>query len=78
MLQRYREAGRSVVEVPPHRMGETFAAWAGRVAPVLDEGHDVLFQMPLIHAGVRGIADFLLRSTRRGGCTRTSAGSCRT
>jgi uncharacterized protein len=53
--------GREVYHVPGRNPGESFDAWVARVRGVLDEGHDVLYQMPLIHDGIRGIADFLWR-----------------
>ncbi len=61
ILAAYRRDGRSVFEVPQRRRGEPFSEWVTRVGPVLDEGHDVIFQMPFVHGGVRGIADFLER-----------------
>ena len=33
-----------------------------RVGDVLAQGHDVVFQMPFVHEGIRGIADFLERA----------------
>ena len=32
-----------------------------RIGNPLDSGHDVIYQMPFVHDGVRGIADFLVR-----------------
>lgn len=61
VLAAYRGSGRTVYEVPERARGESFADWVRRVDPVLDEAHDVLFQMPFAHDGVRGIADFLER-----------------
>ncbi len=62
VLAQYREDGRKVFEVPDWDRGnESFAAWVARVGDVLAEGHDVVFQMPFVHDGVRGIADFLER-----------------
>ena len=53
--------GCDVHSVPEKRDGELFADWAERVAPLLESDHDVLYQMPLVHDGVRGVADFLER-----------------
>ncbi|HQZ33490.1 MAG TPA: TM0106 family RecB-like putative nuclease [Ilumatobacteraceae bacterium] len=51
-----------VYSVPPwDRTAETFAAFVERSAGVLAFGHKVVFQMPFVHDGMRGIADFLLR-----------------
>jgi uncharacterized protein len=60
-LAEYRRQGLSVFEVPERRKGEPFAAWVDRIGDPLSSGSDVIYQMPLIHAGVRGIADFLVR-----------------
>lgn len=61
VLARYRADGREVFEVPDREQGERFADWVARVGDVLGEGHDVVFQMPFVHNGIRGIADFLER-----------------
>ncbi len=61
VLVKYRAQGRTVLEVPGKARGESFQRWTDRVAPILDEGHDVLYQMPLVHDGIRGVADFLER-----------------
>ncbi len=61
VLERYRDDGLSVFEVPDRRQYESFRGWVDRVGDVLAEGHDVVFQMPFVHEGIRGIADFLVR-----------------
>ena len=61
VLDRYRSEGLSVFEVPERVNGESFQQWVDRVGDVLAEGHDVVFQMPFVHEGIRGIADFLRR-----------------
>jgi predicted RecB family nuclease len=61
VMRRYVVDRRTVVEVAPRGPREAFAAWVGRVTPELRRGHDVLYQMPFVHRGVRGIADFLER-----------------
>jgi len=41
---------------------EPFEDWVARVGnPMAGGEHDVIFQMPLVHEGIRGIADFLVR-----------------
>jgi uncharacterized protein len=60
-LAEYRRQGKSVREVEPRREGETFAAWVQRVANPLTDGVDVVYQMPFVHNGIRGIADFVER-----------------
>lgn len=59
--------GREVYHVPGRNPSESFDAWVTRVSGVLDEGHDVLYQMPFIHDGIRGIADFVWRVTDEDG-----------
>ena len=61
VLQRYRDDGLSVFEVPDRQHDESFEGWVDRVGDVLADGHDVVFQMPFVHEGIRGIADFLRR-----------------
>jgi uncharacterized protein len=61
VLARYLAEGRAVYEVPGRERGESFAQWVDRVANLLDAGHDVLYQMPFVHDGIRGIADFVER-----------------
>ncbi len=60
----YETEGKSVFRVPPRNEKESFAAWVGRVGNPMADGHDVIYQMPFIHDGVRGIADFLERVER--------------
>ena len=60
-LAAFRSEGRTVYEVPERLVGESFAAWVGRIGNPLDTGADVIYQMPLLHDGIRGIADFLVR-----------------
>ncbi len=57
----YVDAGLTVHRVADKRSGETFADWAERVVDSFDADVDVLFQMPLVHDGIRGVADFLER-----------------
>jgi len=60
-LAEYRDRGLEVFEVPPKRDGESFASWVERVGNPMESGHDVIYQMPFLHDGVRGVADFLVR-----------------
>jgi uncharacterized protein len=61
-LAAYIEDPGDVYEVPEWRKGdESFAVWVDRVGNVLSFGHRVVYQMPFVHDGMRGIADFLLR-----------------
>jgi predicted RecB family nuclease len=63
-LAEYSAQGKTVHSVAPRDIAgrETFATWAERVRPALDSEVDVLFQMPFVHDGIRGIADFLERT----------------
>ncbi len=69
-LAEYRRRGLDVLEVPARRNGELFIDWVDRVGTPFHRGHDVISQMPFIHKGVRGIADFLVRvgDPRAGAC----------
>ncbi len=60
-LQELEDAGRSVYQVPGRNPDETFLQWVARVANPMEKGYDVIYQMPLVHEGIRGIADFLIR-----------------
>ncbi len=63
VLARYRAEGLTVFEVPEQdrAANESFQQWVDRVGDVLGERHDVVFQMPFVRDGIRGIADFLRR-----------------
>jgi predicted RecB family nuclease len=60
-LQELEDTGRSVYQVPGRNPDETFLQWVARIGNPMDKGHDVIYQMPLVHDGIRGIADFLIR-----------------
>jgi predicted RecB family nuclease len=60
-LAEYAQDGRTILEIPGREPGETFAAWVDRVGAPFGQGCDVIYQMPLVHDGVRGVADFLVR-----------------
>ena len=60
-LAHYRAEGRSIYEVPPRDLGERFDQWVARVGTPWDDGYDVIYQMPFVHDGMRGIADFLVK-----------------
>ncbi len=72
VLEAYRDQGLHVVEVDDRGKAnkESFAAWAERCAPFLSSDADVLFQMPFVHDGIRGIADFLERVVEPDGTVR--------
>ena len=66
-LRWYESAGLSVHRVPDRDTGETFAQWVERIGNPMEDGHDVVFQMPFVHDGMRGVADFLVRTTSEDG-----------
>jgi uncharacterized protein len=53
--------GRSIYQVPGRNPDETFTEWVARIGNPLEKGFDVVYQMPFVHEGIRGIADFLVR-----------------
>lgn len=60
--------GRRVHRVDARGEAETFAQWAERMRPLLDDTDiDVLYQMPFVHDRVRGVADFLERRAHEDG-----------
>ena len=60
-LEKFRAEGRTVHEVPTRQPGEPFTAWVKRVGAPWENGFDVIYQMPFLHDGMRGIADFLVK-----------------
>jgi predicted RecB family nuclease len=66
-LREYEAKGRSVFRVPPKAKHESFGAWVDRAGNPMADGHDVIYQMPFVHDGVRGVADFLERVERPDG-----------
>ena len=60
-LQHYRREGLSILEIPQRDKRERFSDWVDRVGSPLNGDWDVLYQMPFIHDGIRGIADFVVR-----------------
>lgn len=60
-LQEYRRQGRRVYEVPPCGAHESFQAWVDRIGDPYADGWDVIYQLPMIYKGIRGVADFLVR-----------------
>ncbi len=60
-LSDLENSGRSIYYVPGRNPDEAFDAWVARVADVMSAEHDVIYQMPFLVNGIRGIADFLVR-----------------
>ncbi|HWD94916.1 MAG TPA: TM0106 family RecB-like putative nuclease [Acidimicrobiales bacterium] len=59
-LEDYEALGKTIYEVPGRNANESFEEWVKRVSGSLDKGFDVIYQMPFVHDGMRGIADFLV------------------
>jgi uncharacterized protein len=62
-LAEYQANGKSVLEIPGRYERESFETWVTRLGDPFNDGWDVIYQMPFIHDGVRGIADFLVRTS---------------
>jgi predicted RecB family nuclease len=62
-LEELQKTRGPVVSLPTRNEHESFASLVERTGDILPLGHDVLYQMPFIHDGMRGIADFLLKKT---------------
>jgi predicted RecB family nuclease len=60
-LAEYDAAGLRVLRIQARDKHEAFADWVQRVGSPFDGEYDVIYQMPFVHQGVRGIADFLLK-----------------
>src|SRR5690349_16092934 len=58
-LVAYRAEGMTVLDLPQREKRESFGAWATRIGDPFAGGEDVLYQVPMLHDGIRGIADFL-------------------
>lgn len=61
-LAEYARRGKSILEIPAREPGEPFTDWVARVGNPFDAGWDVVYQMPFVHDGMRGIADFVIRA----------------
>ncbi|MFN3256751.1 MAG: TM0106 family RecB-like putative nuclease [Ilumatobacter sp.] len=61
VLARYVAEGRSVFRVAERSSEESFEQWVERVGNPMADGWDVIYQLPMVHDGVRGVADFLVR-----------------
>lgn len=70
VLALYEANGLRVLRIDDKAKGESFTAWAQRSLPALDSDADVIFQMPFVHDGIRGVADFLERQVDDDGTVR--------
>jgi uncharacterized protein len=60
-LAEFEARGLSIFRTPAQNGVETFAQWVSRVGNPMLDGWDVIYQFPMVHDGLRGIADFLVR-----------------
>ena len=60
-LAEYDRQGKTILRIPAQEPGERFTAWIDRIGNPFDQGCDVIYQMPFVHDGLRGIADFVVR-----------------
>jgi uncharacterized protein len=60
-LEDYEALGKTIYEVPGRNRGESFTQWVSRIGNPMEMGFDVIYQMPFVHEGIRGIADFLVK-----------------
>lgn len=61
-LAAYRQQDANILEVEP-RSGRSFQQWVADVGNPLTGEYDVVYQMPFIFDGMRGISDFLIKKT---------------
>jgi uncharacterized protein len=62
-LAEYERQGKRVHVVPDRPRGQSFADWIQTIGDPLASDADVVYQMPFVHDGIRGIADFVVRIT---------------
>lgn len=60
-LEDYEQMGKTIYSVPGRNLDESFEDWVARIGNPMERGFDVIYQMPFVHQGMRGIADFLVR-----------------
>lgn len=60
-LAHYRSEDKRILDVPERLRNESFEDWVARSGNPFAEDWDVVYQMPFIHNGIRGIADFVVR-----------------
>ncbi len=60
-LANYEQTG-TVLHIAPREDGEPFSVWVARVGNPFTAEPDVVYQMPFAHDGIRGVADFVVRS----------------
>jgi predicted RecB family nuclease len=60
-LDHYQAQDKSVFAVPVRESTDSFADWTARIGNPMAASYDVIYQMPFVHEGVRGVADFVER-----------------
>jgi len=60
-LGEFEALGLRIYPTPERAKGESFETWVARVGNPMDGEWDVIYQFPMVHDGIRGIADFLVR-----------------
>jgi uncharacterized protein len=60
-LAEFEAQDRRIYRTPDREENETFARWVTRVGNPMNDEWDVIYQFPMVHDGMRGIADFLVR-----------------
>ena len=60
-LAEFEAQGLRIYRTPDREKEESFDRWVARVGNPMVDGWDVIYQFPMIHDGMRGIADFLVR-----------------
>ncbi|MFZ0768904.1 MAG: TM0106 family RecB-like putative nuclease [Acidimicrobiales bacterium] len=60
-LEEFEAMGKTIYEVPGRNIKESFHDWVTRVGNPMEKDFDVIYQMPFVNNGIRGIADFLVR-----------------
>ena len=60
-LAEFEAQGLSIFRTPERESAETFAQWVSRVGNPTEDDWDVIYQFPMVHDGLRGVADFLVR-----------------
>ena len=60
-LAQFESGGLRIFRTPEWENHEPFAQWVSRVGNPMADGWDVIYQFPMVHDGLRGIADFLVR-----------------
>jgi predicted RecB family nuclease len=61
-LAAFDAQGLRIYRTPERETHESFDQWVARVGNPMVDDWDVIYQFPMIHDGMRGVADFLVRT----------------